>query len=189
MEALYNAAKLSNKLNRLDETYITAHKLSASIEVFNKAVGLLEDITQKQLPYDRYTKIPLTFLPAIIKDINEQNRSPLTTHTLEEVGKCRLKILPSVVNRLKEAGTIPQSFRIPPTTFGIDEFVAGGASQFGRGKLGIEEITHYLDGISKMTAAVAGALVGGPKGAKIGESAAGLAQDVFRGLTSPLFQE
>jgi len=180
---------VNNKLNHLDETYITAQNISASIGIFNKAVGFLEDITQTQLPYNRYTKIPLTFLPAIIKDINEKNYSPLTTHTLEEVGKFGLKILPSVVDRLKEAGQLPQSFRIPPTMFGIDEFVAGGASQLGSGKLGIEEITHYLDGISKMTAAVAGALVGGPKVAKIAESAAGLAQDVFRGLTMPLFQE
>lgn len=43
--------------------------------------------------------------------------------------------------------------------------------------------------MSKATAAVAGALVAGPRGAKIGESAAALAQDVFRGLTMPIFHE
>jgi hypothetical protein len=115
--------------------------------------------------------------------------NPLTSHTLETIGTFGLKTLPTVVERLKDAGRLPASFKVLPTTFGIEEFVAGGASQMGRGRLGIDEITHYLDGVSKATAAVAGTLVAGPRGAKIGESAAGVAQHVLRGLTMPLFQE
>lgn len=167
-------------------------RLAASIETFNKAVGLLENVTGKQLPAN--TKIPMTLLPALLKDMeavrmNGGRLSPLASHTLEEIGKFGLKTLPTMVEGLKQEGKLPATFKILPTTFGIDEFVAGGASQLGRGKMGIDEITHYVDGTSKMTAAVAGYLVAGPRGAKIAESAAGLAQVTFRGFTMPLFQE
>lgn len=115
--------------------------------------------------------------------------NPLTSHTLERLGTFGLKTLPLVVDRLKAAGHLPASFTMLPSTFGIDDIVAGVASQAGRGRLGVDDLTHYLDGVSKATAAVAGALVAGPQGAKLGESTAGLAQHVFRGLTMPLIQD
>jgi len=173
-------------------TVSTVQRLATGIETFNKTVGLLEDITGQQLPAN--TKIPVAFIPALLKDIEDARAkggklSPPTSHTLEQIGKFGLKTLPTMVEGLKREGRLPAKFKIPPTTFGIDEFVAGGASHFGRGRMGIEEVTHYLDGFSKMTAAVLGYLVAGPQGAKIGESAAGLAQVTFRGLTMPIFQE
>ncbi|TBR17822.1 MAG: hypothetical protein EPO57_08750, partial [Chitinophagaceae bacterium] len=166
--------------------------LAASIETFNKVVTLLEHLTGHRP--DAHIKIPLTFAPALLKDLKMAQAqgghlNPLTSHTLETLGTFGLKTLPTVVERLKDAGSLPASFKVLPTTFGIDEFVVGAASQVGRGRMGIDEITHYLDGVSKATAAVAGAFVAGPRGAKIGESAAGVAQNVLRGLTMPLFQE
>lgn len=167
-------------------------RLAASIETFNKVVTLFERVTDHH--FDAPIKMPLTFAPALLKDLamaraQGGHLNPLTSHTLERLGTFGLKTLPTVVERLKDAGKLPASFKVVPTTFGLEEFVAGGAAQLGRGRLGIDEITHYLDGVSKATAAVAGALVAGPRGAKIGESAAALAQDVFRGLTMPIFHE
>lgn len=175
-----------------DDVVGTTQRLTASLETFNKVVGLLEQVTKQ--PLDPQIKIPLTLAPALLKDLDMARAqgghlNPLTSHTLERLGTFGLKTLPTVVERLKETGHLPASFPSLPTTFGIDEFVAGAASQVGRQRLGVEEITHYLDGVSKATAAVAGALVAGPQGAKLGESAAGVAQNVFRGLTMPLFQE
>jgi hypothetical protein len=175
-----------------DEAVGTTQRLTASLETFNKVVGLLEQVTQQRL--DPQIKIPLTLAPALLKDLDMARAqgghlNPLTSHTLERLGTFGLKTLPTVVERLKETGHLPASFPSLPTTFGLEEFVAGAASQVGRQRLGVDELTHYLDGVSKATAAVAGALVAGPQGAKIGESAAGVAQSVFRGLTMPLFQE
>lgn len=168
------------------------HRLIASIETFNKVVTLLEHLTDHHPAAQ--IKIPLTFAPALLKDLKMAqaqggNLNPLTSHTLETIGTFGLKTLPTVVERLKDTGRLPASFKVLPTTFGFEEFVTGAASQAGRGRMGIDEITHYLDGVSKATAAVAGTLVTGPRGAKIGESAAGVAQHVLRGLTMPLFHE
>ncbi len=168
-----------------------ASRLITSIETFNKHLGFLESVLDQDLiPSNLGTA--LDFLPAIIKDSQTAQRGtfhPLTSHVLEQFGSFGLKQLPGVVDDLVAKGMLSQSFRLAPTLFGIDEFVAGGASHLGRGAMGIDEITHYLDGVSKMTAAIAGGLVGGAQGAKIGEAGADLALWSFRGATMPLFQE
>ncbi|HAV42562.1 TPA: hypothetical protein DCX15_00895 [bacterium] len=178
---------INKKLNFLNETYTPLQILAASIEVFNKSVKLLEGIEgAKILP--EYIEIPSSFLPAIIKDIDEGTRNPLVSHTLEQAGEFGLNKMPLIVNHLKHIGKLPPSFKIPPTTFGIDKFVAGGASHLGYKTMNIEVITQYLDGIAAMTAAIAGMCIAGPKGAMIGEAAVDLGGPILRGLTWPLFR-
>ncbi len=157
----------------------------------NQTVGFLEAVSGQKL--DPNIKIPLSFAPALMKDI-EQGRqgrltSPLVSHTLEQIGVFGLKTLPTVVDNLKSTGKLPPNFNVPPTLFGIDKLVAGGASAIGSGRVGLTETTQLLDGVSNMTAAVAGMLVGGPRGAKIGETGAELFRPIARGLTMPYFQD
>jgi len=165
--------------------------LAQNIERFDKAVNLLYDVAGRDLAPEM--KVPLAFTAPIIQDLRSARAgqfSPLTSQTLERVGELGLKQMPRIVDALKQAGRLPASFNLPPTTFGIDEFVAGGASQLGRGtwRPSVDEVTRYLDGLNKMSWAVVGYLKGGPKAARIAESAAGLTADVLRGATEPLFQ-
>jgi tetratricopeptide (TPR) repeat protein len=109
-----------------------------SLTRLNRTVGFLEAVSGQQL--QPQLKIPLAFAPALLKDVDlaAQGRltSPLVSHTLEEIGRFGLKTLPTVVDRLKEGGKLPPSFNVPPTLFGIDKFVAGGASHIGSGRIG-----------------------------------------------------
>lgn len=155
--------------------------LADAVTRINETIGFLEAVSGRKL--DPNVKIPLTFLPAVVKDFNlaREGRltSPLVSHTLEEVGRFGLKTLPDLVESLKQAGRLPQTFSVPPALFGIDKLVAGGASVIGSRRVGVEEITQLLDGVGIMASAVAGGLVGTLVGAPGGPAASAVLADRF----------
>jgi hypothetical protein len=81
-------------------------RLAASIETFNKVVTLFEHLTGHHP--DAPIKIPLTFAPALLKDLQMaqargSSLNPWTSHTLETQGTFGLKPLPTVMERRKDA--------------------------------------------------------------------------------------
>lgn len=164
-------------------------RLQESVERFNQVMEGLELVLGERI-LPEHLGDGLGLLPAIIEDAKASRHStfhPLASHTLEGVARLVLGKFPDLMERLQVAGRISPSFKLPPTLFGVDELVAGLSSQLGRGRMGVEELTHYLDGISRMTAAITGGMVGGAKGAQVGERAASFAISTLRGVTEPLF--
>ena len=143
---------------------VTVHDAVVRI---NDAVRLIEAVSGRTL--DQRARIPLAFVPAVLADVNlaREGRltSPLVSNTLEEVGRYGLETLPTLVDALKGSGRLPRTFSVPPSLFGVDKFVEAGASIIGRRSVGVDDITLLLDGVSNMTLAVTGGLLGAAVGA------------------------
>ncbi|MCX5884413.1 MAG: tetratricopeptide repeat protein [Proteobacteria bacterium] len=162
-----------------------------NLDRFNETVGLFYKLANTPMPNEM--KVPLAFSGAIIADIKNAQSGQFglfTSHTLERVGEFGLKELPGIVNVLKEQGKLPSNYNLSPILAGLPDITAGAASQMGRRSTlpSIEEVTHYLDGINKAAWATVGALVGGPRGSSIASTASGLAADIGRGVTLPIFE-
>jgi len=165
--------------------------LARNIDRFNDATRLVYKLAEVEMPAEM--KVPLSFAGPVLQDLRSAGEGrfhPLTSQSLERIGKFGMQELPKVVDVLKQQGKLPSSFSLSPVLHGLPDIAAGLGSQVGRGKMtpSVDEVTHYLDGVNKASWAVVGALVAGPKGASVASTAAGLTADVLRGATEPAFQ-
>ena len=167
--------------------------LQRNLDRLNDASGLLYRLAKVEMPPEM--KVPLAFTAPVIGDIRaaqEGRYNFWTSESFERAGKFGLRELPKMATILEQQGKLPQGFtsRISPFLAGAPDIAAGAFSQMGRVQAmpTIEEVTHYLDGVNKACWATVGALVSGPEGASIASTSAGLTADIFRGMTTPIFQ-
>lgn len=131
------------------------------------------------------------FIMALRKDIEsarDKRFALLSSHTLEQIGRFGLGKMPDVVNALKKAGKLPHSFKLP-ATFGMEDFATAIGKHIGKGRLDIDIITSYLDGLNKAAWAVVGYMIGGAEGASLYQSMADTAVKLMRQATLPLFEK
>lgn len=167
--------------------------LAENMDRLNQGLSLAYKLTGGTMPIE--LKGSLAFTSSALKDLADARMgqlNPWTSNTLERVGTFGLKELPRLADSLIEKGKLPTSYKnFVGMAVGLPDFVAGAASQVGRRSATptVDELTHYLDGINKAAWAAVGYLAGGTRGASVGGTAGGLAADILRGATEPLFQK
>jgi len=177
-------------------TAIDLQTVQKSVDRFNDAVGLLDKLTDAKLP--RELTLPLAMAAPVIGDLHAAGQgeyNPLTSESLERLGKLGLQELPKLTQSLEDSGRLPKGYtdqltkQFGPLLEGLPDFTAAAASMAGRGSLqpNIAEITHALDGVSAMSAAAAGRLLGGDAGQTVAVTAADVTRDALRGMTYPVF--
>jgi len=174
--------------------------LQTNVDRFNNVAKTLYKIAGVDMPSEM--KVPLAFAAPVMGDVRSAGQGtfhPLTSQSLERVGKFGMSELPKIIGVLETQGRLPSGYlaRVTPFLAGAPDIVAGAASQVGRGAAipTVPEVTHYLDGVNKACWATVGALVaspGGPtamaRGASIASTSAGLVADIARGQTYTLFE-
>jgi tetratricopeptide (TPR) repeat protein len=167
--------------------------VARNLDRFYQVVGLLYKITNTDMPMEM--KAPLALSGSIIQDINAAQAGkfhPLTSRSLEAIGKFGLKELPKLVNELVADGKLPgyyKDYLSSPLMKGLPDFLAASASQAGRGSYtpNLDEISRYAEGSLKVTGAIIGALyIKRPEGAEIGATVAGLTADAVKGISESL---
>ena len=175
--------------------------LQKNVDRFADATKLLYKVANIEMPYEM--KVPLSFAGAAIGDTRaagEGKLNPLTSQSLERLGKFGISELPKVLSTLETAGKLPAGYTatLTPILAGLPDITAASFSQIGRQSTvpTVAEVTKYLDGMNKACWATVGALVaspGGPaasaRGASIASTSAGLAGDIARGWSYGLFEQ
>jgi len=174
--------------------------LQTNVDRFYDATKTLYKVANIELPAEM--QVPLAFAAPVMGDIRSAGEGrfhPLTSQSLERIGKFGMGELPKIIATLETQGRLPTGYlaRVNPFLAAAPDIVAGAASQIGRGSRipSVSEVTHYLDGVNKACWATVGALVaapGGPaamaRGASIASTTAGLTADIVRGQTYTFFE-
>jgi len=114
----------------------------------------------------------------------------LASHTVEEIAGTTLSLVPGWYEKVSQ--------RIPSTNIqfakgltliaAMQEFVKGGAKQIGKGRMDVEVITHYVDGINSLAwtglgfAACAGEMTCASAYQALGTTSAKILRDVSQGF-------
>jgi hypothetical protein len=142
-----------------------------------QAVSVFENVTGTRVLSDA-TKNVLKLSGALTEDLMTPGQ-PLTSQTLEELGKIGLDLLQ------KRAGLFALD--------GIGDMVGSLSSQIGRAAKmpNLDEATKFLDGFNKSVWAMTGYVLGGgnPGAAQTSSKVGDLAAHVMRGRTASMFEQ
>jgi len=176
-----------SKLNHSTVSLPVLRAAADNLDRLSDAVSLLHELTQIDIPMK--VKAPLALGGSLLRDVEsarDHSFNPLTSETLEALGRFGMDQLPRIIDKLIENDRLPTAYRDllkAPVFAGLPDFIAAASQQVGRKSVALsyEEMSLYAEGLFKVTGAVIGAYSRYPNGAAIGSSAAELLSDTVKG--------